>query len=74
MTSDIFKTWIKEIGGAMTLQRRKILRIVDNNCNCPAHPKVEGLQSIELVFLPPNFTSVLQPIDQGIIRLQIAVP
>ena len=37
--------------------------------NCPTHPKAEGLQGIELVFLPPNCTSVLQPIDQGIIRL-----
>ena len=37
--------------------------------NCPAHPMAEGLQSIELVFLPLNCTSVLQPMDQGIIRL-----
>ena len=50
----------------MTLQGRKKLMLVDN---CPAHPKVERLQSIELVFLLPNCTSVLQPMDQGIIRL-----
>lgn len=50
----------------MTLQGRKTLMIVDN---CPAHPKVDGLQSVELLFLPPNCTSVLQPMDQGIIRV-----
>ena len=49
----------------MTLQGRKKLMLVDN---CPAHPKVERLQSIELVFLLPNCTSVLQPMDQRIVR------
>jgi hypothetical protein len=37
--------------------------------NCPAHPKVEGLSSIRLVFFPPNTTSKLQPCDQGIIKI-----
>ena len=39
--------------------------IVDN---CPAHPKVDGLKAIELIFLPPNTTSKTQPMDQGVIR------
>jgi hypothetical protein len=39
--------------------------IVDN---CPAHPHVKGLKSMKLVFLPPNTTSVTQPMDQGVIR------
>jgi len=39
--------------------------IVDN---CPAHPHVKGLKSVKLVFLPPNTTSVTQPMDQGVIR------
>ena len=38
--------------------------IVDN---CPAHPHVKALQSIELLFLPPNTTNEIQPCDQGII-------
>ena len=39
--------------------------IVDN---CTAHPKVDNLQAIKLVFYPPNTTSELQPWDQGIIQ------
>ena len=33
-----------------------------------AHPHVEQLASIDLIFLPPNTTSHTQPMDQGVIR------
>ena len=39
--------------------------IVDN---CPAHPHVEGLQAVDLIVLPPNTTSKLQSMNQGVIR------
>ena len=45
--------------------KKKIVLIVDN---CPAHPIVDGLKAIELVFLPPNTTSKTRPMDQGVIR------
>ena len=32
------------------------------------HPIIDKLSHIKLVFLPPNITSVSQPMDQGIIR------
>ena len=35
--------------------------------NYPAHPNIQSkLESITLIFLPPNTTSKSQPCDQGI--------
>ena len=66
MTSDIFMEWLRKLDRKMSLQRRKIPLLLDN---CSAHPKtVSGLKSVRMFFLPPNCTSVLQPMDQGIIR------
>ena len=36
--------------------------------NCPAHPEIKNLTNINLIFLSPNTTSVLQPKDQAVIR------
>ena len=65
MDSDIFTRWLKELDRTMIVEGRKITMIVDN---CPAHPHVEGPQAVELIFFPPNTTSKLQPMDQGVIR------
>ena len=43
----------------------KVAFIVDN---CPTHPHVPGLLAIDLILLPPNTTSVTQPMAQGVIR------
>ena len=32
-----------------------------------AHVEVGGLNSVDLVYMPPNATAILQPLDQGII-------
>ncbi|XP_041372694.1 tigger transposable element-derived protein 4-like [Gigantopelta aegis] len=64
MTGALFTEWVKDLDKSMKRQKRKILLLVDN---CPAHPKVSGLTSIILAFLPPNTTSKIQPMDQGII-------
>jgi len=65
MVSDIFETWVREFDRRMQRQQRNVLLFVDN---CPAHPKTTGLKVIKLEFTPPNTTSVLQPMDQSIIR------
>ena len=46
----------------------RILMILDN---APAHPHVlEDLHdSIKFIFLPPNTTALLQPMDQGVIQM-----
>ncbi|XP_060759521.1 tigger transposable element-derived protein 4-like [Neoarius graeffei] len=64
MTSRLFEEWLKKLDSCMVRGNRKICMIVDS---CPAHPDID-LQNIELVFLPPNTTSVTQPMDGGIIK------
>ncbi|XP_065665542.1 tigger transposable element-derived protein 4-like [Hydra vulgaris] len=36
--------------------------------NCSAHSNVQKLDWVELIFLPPNTTSITQLMDQGVIR------
>lgn len=65
MTSLIFEQFLRKWDADLGKQKRRILLTVDN---CPAHPHVDKLKNIQLVFLPPNTTSVLQPMDQGVIH------
>lgn len=64
MTSGNFERWLRGVNNRMFKERRKILLFLDN---CPAHPPME-LSNMKLVFLPPNTTSRLQPLDAGIIK------
>ena len=47
-----------------TKEKKKVALIIAH----PTHPTIDNLKSIELIFLPPNTTSKLQPMDQGVIR------
>ncbi|XP_014345928.1 tigger transposable element-derived protein 4-like [Latimeria chalumnae] len=64
MTAFLFQEWLREWDKSLKAQRRRIALIVDN---CPTHPTVK-LNNIEMMFLPPNVTSLIQPCDQGIFR------
>ena len=65
MDSGIFENWARKLDQKFRVDGRKIVLIIDN---CTAHPSISNLTNIHLVFLPPNTTSVLQPMDQGDIR------
>ncbi|GAB6028381.1 hypothetical protein CHUAL_002548 [Chamberlinius hualienensis] len=65
ITSAIFGKWLKDLDSNMSSQNRNIVLLLDN---CPAHPPKANLKNIRLVFLPPNTTSVSQPLNQGIIQ------
>jgi len=65
MNSEIFEEWVRKIDRKFRVDDRKIALIIDN---CPAHPVIPNLTNVQLVFLPPNTTSILQPMDQGVIR------
>lgn len=69
MTGALFSKILQKMDKEMVSKRRKILLFVDN---CSAHGKLEAMQpllkAITLVYFPPNTTSHLQPLDQGIIN------
>ena len=72
MTSTLFENWFKYhfIPAVKFYCRRKnldfkILLLVDN---CPAHPDLSHVDpNVRVEFLPPNTTSLIQPMDQGVI-------
>ncbi|KAL4090335.1 hypothetical protein QTP88_025194 [Uroleucon formosanum] len=65
MTREIFTSWLKDWDKELGKQSRNILLIVDN---AGPHPKLIDLKNIALEFLPPNTTSLVQPLDMGIIK------
>lgn len=65
MTKDIWSEWLKEWDKNLRKENRNILLLIDN---CSAHVDVSGLTYINVVRLPPNTTSLIQPCDMGIIR------
>ncbi|XP_037781980.1 jerky protein-like [Penaeus monodon] len=65
MSSEIFEEWVCKVDRKFRVDGRKIALIIDN---CPTHPTLSNLTNVQLVFLPRNTTSILQPMDQGVIR------
>lgn len=67
MNSFLFERWMVNLDEKFTTENRKVLFFVDN---CSAHDQniKTKLKSIRLEFFPPNLTSILQPMDKGIIR------
>lgn len=76
MTAEIFDHWFHHIfvPTVKNFLKKKGLREDSKVClvldNCRAHPPVDQLVSgnIFTVYLPPNVTSVIQPMDQGVIQ------
>ena len=76
MNADIFERWFHEFFVPFVKKycnevgiEYKILLLIDNT---PAHPTLEKLISkhgkVTTMFLPANTTSILQPMDQGILE------
>ena len=65
MDDVLFEERVRDLNKKFESEKRKLASIIDN---CPAHPIIDNLSHIKLVFLPPNTTSVTQSMDQGIIR------
>ena len=63
MDSTLFEDWVCELDVKFQKENRNIALIIDN---CPAHPTIADLSNVKLIFLPPNTTSVSQPMDQRV--------
>ncbi|KAG6611715.1 uncharacterized protein IUM83_17222 [Phytophthora cinnamomi] len=62
MTSVIFDEWLHHFNMRMAASNRKVLLLVDN-ASC--HKILRNLTHVTVHFLPPNMTSVVQPLDAG---------
>ena len=65
MTGVIFEEWVRKLDSSFRAQSRKVALLIDD---CSVQPEIKNLTNINLIFLPPNTTSVLQPMGQGVIR------
>jgi hypothetical protein len=67
MTCTLFEEFPQTLNAKMAAENENILLFIDN---CAAHPKnVAHLSNVCVEFLPPNKTSVVQPMDQGVIKV-----
>ena len=64
VTGELFAAWMRRVDNRMRRQNVHILLFLDN---CGSHPHME-LENVKVVFLPPNTTTKLQPMDAGIIQ------
>ena len=65
MTANLFEEWLLDLNRAYKRKNRKIFLFIDN---CTAHKTIPAMENVTVVFFPPNMTSVVQPMDQGIIK------
>ena len=57
--------WGRELDRKFLSEGRNVALVINNY---HAHPHTENLKAIKLFFLPPNTTSITQPMDQDVIR------
>ncbi|KAH6946446.1 hypothetical protein HPB50_013650 [Hyalomma asiaticum] len=63
MTGD-FCQWLMDFDKGTSAKKREVLLLIDN---CSTHHVSAHLSAVEVLFLPPNTTAKLQPMDQGVI-------
>jgi hypothetical protein len=66
MMSEIFRDFLHAFDALFGALGRKILLFADN---CATHsPDTFSLRNVKVVFYPPNCTSIIQPLDLGLIK------
>ena len=66
MQRSIFKHYLERVNSIM-YRREKIIILLLDNASSHNSDNISNLSNVRIHFLPPNTTSVLQPLDQGII-------
>jgi hypothetical protein len=65
MTAAVYQQWLLDFNERMQREERQVLLIVDN---APSHiHRGVPLSNVTVLKLPPNTTSLLQPMNQGVI-------
>ncbi|XP_037523566.1 tigger transposable element-derived protein 4-like [Rhipicephalus sanguineus] len=64
MMGEIFRKWLTDLDKEMFAKKRKVLLLL---VNCSAHHVNTHLRAVEILFLPPDTTAKMQPMDQGVI-------
>ena len=67
MTGDILESILSKLNRQMISKNRKILLFMDN-AGCHPEELRTKFSNIQICFLPPNTTSILQPLDLGVIN------
>lgn len=65
MTTEIWNSILQKLDLQMIKEKRKIVILADN---AACHKITSQFKMIEVKFLPPNTTSIIQPLDAGIIH------
>ncbi|UYV80666.1 hypothetical protein LAZ67_19001323 [Cordylochernes scorpioides] len=65
MTSYLFEKWLLNLDKKFTKEKRKVILFIDN---CTAHNSIPPMENVEVIFFPANMTSVIQPMDKGVIK------
>lgn len=65
MTRQLFRDWIAPLNSTFAAVNRKICIIMDN---FSGHVLGQTFSHVKIIYLPPGVTSVLQPLDCGIIN------
>ncbi|KAJ8889802.1 hypothetical protein PR048_009306 [Dryococelus australis] len=65
MTCELFEKWLVKLDKKMSKQKWEVLLFIDN---CMAHKSIPVLENVKVMFFLVNMTSIVQSMDQGVIK------